>query len=189
MAVGRAVQTVKRVSGRLLANPTQAFAGGTYPYGGTELGRVQDVELEPLSQQVVIEYELLGKVGAVINPGIRWRFRATLRGFDDDALALLFASSSAAGELSQHRGLDVPGTLEVGGSADARSLLLVYVPDDPTDHPAIILWAAYPDWSDGARMRFDHRYDLTLPVVCECVEDSDGRCLSVGRLVDYDVTA
>jgi len=175
---------IVRAPGRLVCDPTDAFLTGTFPYGGTVLGIVSQYALAPLGSNLTIWYEGNGGPGDILEPSEEFAATCFLRGWDDDALMKVLGSSAvAAGSVSGHNVFSAPGNTP-GKSALGRAHKFVFVPDNPIHAPACILYAAVPEWDQGARLHFGRTEELGMPVVFQCVRDSSDRILKVGRLVD-----
>jgi len=185
MTAGAAAKTI-RASGRLVVSPTTAFATTAYPYGGTEIGRVNMVQLTPIGSAYRVESEGLGEVTDILEGPIRWVLTCFARGWDDDAVTKFLARGAAAGSDTQHQVYSVPGSYAPGASMLTRGLKVVYVPDDTVNVPALIAYRAVPDWTDGAELAFRRGSELGMPLVFECVRDTanPGRVLKVGRIED-----
>lgn len=200
MAAGN-VSRVIRAPGRLVLNPSNLAAA--YPYGGTEIGKTNVCMLRPLGSVYRVEYEALGEVGDVLEANKRYVFSCFCRGWDDDAVAQLFSRAYSAGGTSQHAQFSEPGpngltynsgtgewegTLAPGSSAITRAVVLLYVPDDTTHVPAVLIYRGIPDWSDGAQVALSRRDELGIPVTLECLRDANDNILTVGRLADLSLT-
>lgn len=183
MAASSAARII-RAPGRLVVTPTTAFASGTYPYGGTEIGMARMCQLTPLGTPYRVEAEGLGEVNDILEPNIRWVFTCFLRGWDDDAVLKFLAPGHSAGSDSQHAVYSVPGSLVPGKSALSRGLKIAYIPDDPVHVPGLLLYRAVPDWIDGAEIAFQRGSELGIPLVFECVRDASNRTLAMGRITD-----
>jgi hypothetical protein len=48
----------------------------------------------------------------------------------------------------------------------------------------VLIYRGVPDWSEGAEFAFQRQEELGIPLAVECIRNSDGKILSVGRLVD-----
>lgn len=185
MAAGSATRVI-RAPGRLVVNPTTEFAAGTFPFGGTEIGKANLCALMPMGASYRVEYESLGEAGDVLEGSIRWVFSCFVRGWDDDAVQLLMPDGYSAGATSQHSVFSAPGAQVPGSSALSRAVKLAYVPDDPLHVPGVLLYRAVPDWSDGAEIAYRRGSELGLPLAFECIRDtsSPARILKIGRIVD-----
>ena len=135
MASGGA-PTILRVPGRLVVNPTDLQLD--FPYGGHQVGSVRGFALQSLGAPYVIACEGLGSPSDITEPPEDYRVAFLLRGADDDAIRRLYAGNQSEGGVSHHRNFTVPGTSQPGASALSRSVVLLYVPDNPIDAPALI---------------------------------------------------
>lgn len=183
MATGSAARVI-RAPGTIVIAPTTEFAAGTFPYGGTEVGKVRLVALATHGKEFHVQYEALGEVGDVLESDQKWTFSCLLRGWDDDAIRLLMPDAYSAGAVSQHAVMSVPGAQVPGASALNRAVKLAFVPDDPAQVPGVLLYRAVPDWTDGAEMAFRRGSELGIPLTFDCIRDTSSRILKVGRLVD-----
>lgn len=186
MAAGN-VATVMHAPGRLVVTPTTAFATGTFPFGGTEVGKVQMVLLTPVGQQPYRPWsEGLGAATDSLEPQHRWVVTTKLRGWDDDAIAQFFARSYSAGTESQRAVFSAPGTRLAGASQLGLALKIAFVPDDQVHNPGFILYRAVPHWGQSAEMAFQRRDELGIPLALECFHDesSPARILKIGRMAD-----
>ena len=174
-----------RATGRVVINPTEAFAGGEFPYGGTDIGRVNAVALRSLGSDYKVNYEGLGAVGDILEGGLRWTFSCFLRGWDDDAVKLLLADGYEKGAQTQHAVFKAPGGKQPGTSALARLVKVAFVPDDLTHASGVLIYSALPDWDGG--MAFARKTEFGIPLVFECMLDSQGRILAIGRMADLEL--
>lgn len=175
---------VLRAPGRLVVGPTTEFAAGTFPFGGTEIGKANLCVLMPQGGAYDVEYESLGEIGDVLEGSQKWVFACFLRGWDNDAVQTLLPDGYSAGTVSQHSVFSVPGAQVPGASALGRAVKLAYIPDDPVHVPGVLIYRAVPDWSDGAEIAFRRGSELGIPLAFKCIRDSSNRMLRVGRIVD-----
>jgi hypothetical protein len=168
-------------------NPT--IPGGAYPYGGTEVGKTNLVLVQPTGTPFLVEYEGLGEVGDVLEANKRYVFSCFLRGWDDKGVEKLRADAYEAGSVSQHAVFFEPGNVVPGESALSRSVVLVYVPDDPIHVPGVLVYRGIPNWTDGAELAFQRDNELGIPLTVECVRDTSDRILRIGRLADLQLGA
>lgn len=176
------VARVLRAPGRLVVAPTDLAAA--FPHGGTELGAVRGATLTPLDEPYNVEFEGLGDIGDVLEPGHRLRFNVTVRGWDDDVLRLLFPDHYEAGAVTSHALFSIPGTRGVGTSDLPHGVELLFVPDDTVHAPCCLMHLAVPDWQDGAQFVWQRGDELTMPLAFELLQDDSGRIFQVGRLED-----
>lgn len=197
------VARIIRGSGRIVINPTTSFATTAYPYGGTEIGKTNVCVVQPQGSVYRVEYESLGEVGDILEANIRYVFACFLRGWDDDGVQLLMAGRYAAGATTQHAVFQEPGptgfaydadntvwtgTRVPGSSALSRAVVLAYVPDDTIHVPGVLVYRGVPEWSDGARVAFQRREELGIPLTIDCVRDSNDNIVKIGRLADLSLT-
>lgn len=185
MAAGNASQVI-RAPGRLIVAPTALNIPGVY--GGTEIGLTRACVLQPMGSPFRIECEGLGDASDMLNRPLRYVFSCFLRGFDDNALALLFPDFVDVGTISGHAVYSAPGSKVPGTSALSRGRTFLYVPDDTINVPAVLIHRGIPDWSPGAALAFQRQDELGVPLTIECLRNSSGNSLSVGRLVDLSLT-
>ena len=190
MAAGAAARSI-RAPGRLIVAPLgQEFAdfnGGTYPYRGREIGKVRSCVAMPQGSAYFVESEATGAVTDVLESGQRWVFACFLRGWDDDAIALFRPGGYTTGAITQHAVFSAPDEVP-GSSALSRAVKLAFIPDDPVNVPGVIIYRAVPNWSDGAELALQRDEELGLPMTFECLRDSTGRILQIGRIHDLAVT-
>ncbi len=185
MAAGNAARTIRNV-GRLVVGPTDLSAA--YPHGGTEVGRTKLVVLQSFGEQYRIQGEGIGRATDVLEADKRWTFSCFLRGWDNDAVDLLMNDGDSVGGTSRHRVWSAPGSTTPGASALARAQILLYVPDDILHNPAVLVFAAIPQWSPGAEIAFQRGTEYGIPLSAECFEDGNGNTLEIGRLSDLSLT-
>lgn len=158
------------------------------PYGGTVIGRVSMIALAQTGTNVVVQTEGLARVSEVLEGGIRWSLSFVLRGWDRDSVQLLFPDGYSEGSETQHAVFDSPGIQKPGSSALSRAVKILLVPDDAERNPGLIIYRGVPDWASNAEMLFQLPEEFVIPVSIECVQDSSGRILSIGRIHDLTVS-
>lgn len=176
-----------RAPGRLVVGPTEEFSGGSFPYGGVEVGRVMACALQPLGQPYVVDCEGLGGTGDVLEPPHRYVFACFVRGWSDDGIELLLPDHWSAGDVSQHAVVSIPGDRPAGSSELAHSVVVAFIPDDPMHVPGILMYRAVPGITSGAEFAFSRNLELGLPLTFDLLDDSSGRIVKVGRLEDLDL--
>ncbi len=185
MSAGDPSQII-RASGRLVVNPTDL--GVAFPHGGTEVGRTRAVVVKSLGTSFRVEAEGLGEISDVLESSNRFVFACMLRGWNDDAVRLLWPDNYVVGSVSGHAKLDVPGNSRPGSSTASRAVVLLFAPDDPINCPAVLVFNGIPDWSDNAELAFSRNDELGLPLAVECLRNLAGKTLSIGRLSDLSLT-
>jgi hypothetical protein len=176
------VNRIIRAPGRLVCSPTDL--GAAFPYGGIPLGKSRNMVLKSLSTRFRVYAEGLGEATDVLEDDQHYVAGCILRGFDDDAVQQLFPFNYSKGAVSGHAMLDVPAGQGPGYSGYTRRKVLLYVPDNPIDHPALLLYAGIADWAENVELAFQRGDELGLPVAIQCLRDTQSRILKLGRLAD-----
>lgn len=179
------VARVIRAPGRLVAGPTNLSLA--YPYGGTEVGKTRMVALTPVGENFRVLSEGLGEVTDVLEMSNRYVFSCVARGWDDDAVEQFFGDNYTAGSVSGHALFSVPGSVVPGASGLTRAIKWLYVPDDPINVDAVIIYRGVPDWQEGTEIIMGREEEVLMPVAIECVRDTSDRILVVGRLADLSL--
>ena len=191
MAAGN-VSRIIRSPGKIVIGPTNL--SNAYPHGGTEIGKTNMCALAVLGTSFRIDCEGLGEATDVLARNNHYIFSCFLRGWDDDAVQLLMKPNYAAGSVSGHALYREPGTggdsKEPGESSLNRAVILLFVPDDLIHVPSMIIYSGIPNWSDGAELLFRRGFDeeLGIPLAVECLRDSNGNILRIGRFADLALT-
>lgn len=176
------VGRILKAPGRLVIGPTSLSQ--PFPYGGTSLGKARQCALVPIGSSYLVQCEATGGPSDILRARHRYVFACFLRGWDDDAVRLLLPEGYEKGAETQHAVFSVPGERMAGTSEldDARSLL--FVPDDTIHAPAVIMYRAVVEWTDGAELAFRRQDELGLPLTVECMPDASDRILQIGRIED-----
>ena len=177
-AIGR----VLRAPCRLIIGPVDLAADR--PYGGDLLGHVRACMLSPVGQNYLVESEGLGRPNDILRGMSRFVFSAFLRGWDRAAVEQLMPGNYTEGNASQHAVWQAPGTQKTGKSATGRGVKILVVPDDQNTAPSILLYRAVAVWGPGAQLAFQRQNELGIPLTLECMRDSSGRVLQIGRIED-----
>lgn len=181
-----AARRLLRAPGRLVANPTSLAT--TFPYGGTALGGSKAVILKCYAGHYpVTACELGGEPVEYLERGEIWGCQAFLRGFDDDAVAAVFPNT-AAGTTTQHRVISGPGsTAKPGYRVSARSLVLLFVPDDPTRANAWLLYRACPMAGEPTDIQQSAKEEYGFDARFMGIRDTSARHVAIGRLEDLSL--
>jgi hypothetical protein len=174
-----------RVPGKLVKDPSNL--GTTFPYGGTQLGAVEDVVVRPRRSSLEITGEEFGpEVLDVLNLGEAWTLGCLLRGFDADALALAFLSTAAG--TSGQKVVNYPGSFRAGTLASASSCVLLFAPDDPLLHPAVLFRRALVRLDQSAALTKAIRDEGVLALIANAIRPADGdNAVSWGLLEDLSL--
>ena len=187
MAAG-ATEHIIRSPGKLVVNPTTEFYGGTYPYGGTEVGKARGCVVRSLGTSFRVESEALGEAVDILESDNRWVFACFLRGWDDDAIANLLEDAYEVGPRTQHAVYAVPGNATPGASAMLRAVTLAYVPDDPIFGIGAMIYRGIASIEDGGEIPFTRTTETGIPLVVDCLRDDNNWILKIGRLSDLLLT-
>ena len=124
-----------RVPGALIAAPSDLATA--FPFGGTELGLVQAVQLRREARRELIRAEEFGaEVVDVLDLGEDYLLACSLRGWDSDAWAKVYTNTSvgaASGRASPHS----PGAVSAGTLRSGAAFGLLFAPEDVDRHPAV----------------------------------------------------
>jgi len=187
MAAGNVARVI-RAPGRIVIDPTDAFSGNAFPYSGTEIGKTNVCVLQPLGVPFRVESEALGEATDVLEANKRYVFSCFVRGWDNDAIAQMLTGNNATGAITQHTVFVEPGTTVPGESASGRAVKVAYVPDDTIHVPAVMIYSGIPHWTDGAELAFQRGSELGISLSIECLRNSNGNILRVGRIEDLALT-
>lgn len=188
------VSRTLRAPGRIILNPTQDLHGGTFPYGGTEIGRASVCRLTPAGKPFAVNCEATGAPSHMLESDTRYVFACFLHGFDPDVVRLLVHGSQTEGANTRHPLLTIPGTRTPGQTLMDRAATLLYVPDDAVDNPAVarnpalILYRAVPRWDEGAEVALQRSEELGMPIAFDCLRSDNGVTARMGKLPDLTLT-
>lgn len=182
--VASAAAKIARAPGRVVINPTIEPSTGTFPFGGKQIGKVNQARFTRTSAPIPIFHEGSGEIGDVLEGPNRYSFSCFLRGWDDDAISAMFGTQASVGADSGHTVVLLPSLISPGKSAFARGLKVLYVPDDALNIPALLIYNAIPDMAEGADMMFQRGAELGVSMSFECTRDSYGRVAAIGRIGD-----
>lgn len=165
-------ETIK-CSGYLFWTPTNLSAEATW---GTKLGFVEkgSLKFSPGYNTASITREEYGEaVYKKLYVGSTPRLVAVLRNWNATAMAVLFPG------LNSTKALKIPSSLLTGTviSSTTYAKPLLFVPQDTTNNPCILLQQAAPNIVDSAKMMISHSGETLFPVVFDGIQktaDADG---------------
>lgn len=186
---------LRRVPGRLSYGCTDLTLA--WPHGGTGLGLLRDPILRFYDGLYPVTIEAKGGVPVeYLERGDFVGFGCSLRGWDDDALSLLFPNT-AAGTVTQRRITSSAGLRRAGNWASERSVVLVFTPEGAThaksrtapdvDAPFVVLHRAIPMVAESAELRLQRRDDVNLPVLFMGIENAAGKTYQIGPRRDLSL--
>ena len=172
-----------KVYGQLVKDPTDLTAA--YPYGGTQLGMVGEVLFRPQNKSQVLTAEEWGdQVWEVVDVGTSFWLACVLRGIDDDAYAAVFLDT-ATGDPSGKKTIRFRvGDGRAGTLRSTKGMKLLFVPDAPLRHRALILRDALPVLAEDAEIHLSKDEEWKVRVVFHARPDSSDRVAEIGFLKD-----
>ena len=165
------------VAGRLYTGITDP----TDPSTGAELGLVAGVELHTrFETHDITAEEYGGEVVDVIQGAQSPILYADLMQWnDDDAKARAWpnVSGSAGSKVIDH-----PGTSTAGAQLSGRATVILFYPDDATNHDGFLAYSAVPVPRPETVLPFNVLRELKHPVCFKLLRDSSGRTYQVGKV-------
>lgn len=187
---------VRRVPGRLAYGCTNLAS--VWPHGGTGLGLVRGVVYREYGADYPVTVEAKGGAPVeYLRRGVIVGIGGILRGWDDDALSLLFPNT-AAGTTSQRRVVGGTETVRAGNWMSGSGVVLVFTPEGAThaqsastadvDAPFIVLHRAIPMLGETAELKLNRRDDTGMPVLFMGIENTNGKTRMIGPRRDLSLT-
>ena len=182
------------LSSRILRAPSRVIVGPTNlssaaPYGGKYVGHTKSVALVTTRNLVRIEDEGLGEASDILESRNQYVFSCILRGWDDDAVELLFPGQYSAGAVSGRAIFKSPGTLLPGRSALSRGVKILIVPDDVDNAPACLMHRVVCDVADQSQLDWSAQNEFGLTLTGHCMRGASvSRIIEVGRLADLSLS-
>lgn len=173
-----------RAPGRLIVNPTEAFATSEFSHGGVEIGDSRLVLFVPAGSSFIVWNEALKAPTDELEAGNLWEMRFFLRGWDDDAIQWLMSGNYTTGEESRHAVVEIPGPRLPGQSALDRSVVIAFVPFDPENVPGVVVYNGVPHWGEAQEIAFQRGEELGIPMLVNCFHNSSGTIARLGRVAD-----
>lgn len=162
---------IMRIPGTVIKAPSDLSAA--YPYGGTVLGAISEVEAQEAFADVTVRDENFGIVTEVLYSGSQLAIGFNLRGYDADAIGTVFPDTTLGTSGKRIIGSD-PTTYRAGSKGTARAVALLYAPDNPLNHPAVYFPAAIPRRRETSEIALDLRIEAVWPVLFLAVQPSGG---------------
>jgi hypothetical protein len=138
--------TSLRSPGRLCIEPSNL--GGTFPFGGTDIGMSVDIDLEPVQHTEWLREEGFGKETLDgIALGESWVIRAVVRKPNETALAAVMLDGTwASGSYTY------PSSFKPGYLMSNKAIKLLFVPTDETQK-FVYFPSALPSVEESGRVR------------------------------------
>lgn len=180
------VESALRVPGKVFfgasIDPTSAA-----PYGGTELGLLQDVTATRtvVGGRSIRVWERAGSTGDEVEGAPEWVVTMGLRGWDDDAWGLVFPNTFTGANQSR-TGIRDQNT-RGGNLASARATTLLFAPSDAS-HPGVLGFSALPVHTEEIELDFGDGIEIVVIASFRLVKRlSDGQDVEVQVLEDMTV--
>lgn len=171
---------------RLAHSPTDLSAA--WPHGGTGMGLIQDVFVQPFYAEYQIYAEEFGTVCDTILTGSQYIFSATLRTWDDDAIAACFPNTTAGSSSGTRYVWEDPDSTYYGTLGSARAKSLIATPNNPLSHPAVLFLSAVPLLEEQAQLDLDFKAEGLMPVIFRALPTDSGVPVQIGLLEDLSLT-
>ena len=168
------------VPGRLVLGPTQGGLVGSYPYGGTTVGRVARAALVIDEEEWEVLSEAKGKRTATGRGITRAAFTFVLVEYDTTVLNLIYAfTTTSGGGFSGANTLRLPDPARnlSPGLKTAGSPLL-FAADNPA-HPCVLIHAPFYSHPKGKKVEHGLDRPREEAVLGTAGEDSNGYDISV----------
>lgn len=175
------------VPGQFCADPTAL--SGAFPHGGTALGAKRAVLVQPRVKTREIEGVLTRQPRDVMFLGQSWRAAVSMRGFDGDAVSRLWpAARLVTGSSPARYVIEAPGTTAAKAGqllAASKAFKLLFTPNDPLRHPALLLYRAIGVLEEGTEIACGHGVEFEWRVVFTAIpRAADGLVGEWGLLRD-----
>jgi|GEM_PF-2458058 len=147
-------------AGYLFVNPTNLSVGESG--WGTKLGFVRDgVQFDPGIGFIELDQPETGDEPVIgIFTGSNAKVIAPLRNYNINTLSVLFPGLASSATVK------VPNTIKTGTNLyTSHSCRLLYVPEDQTNHPCLLLQKAIPRIHNTARLKFSQTDPIIFPAV------------------------
>ncbi len=173
-----AARNVLRMPGKLVKSPTSLST--TYPYGGTELGVLRNVMWTPGTKyDRAIAEEWKTAVAAFVEEE-RTLVAAVLRSWDNDLLSWVHRNvqTSAFGDVGLLGRVQGTGVNRAGYDQGDLGAKLLFAPQAPGAHRALLLHNAVPMLDESAELQLSISREFGLALMFEAFPDATGRTFS-----------
>ena len=161
------INEIMRVPGLLFWNPTNLSAEATW---GTKLGYTDTgVTLEPVGDFLPIKREEYGnRTEDVFYAGNSPQLVCVLQSWNTTAIERCFPGMGGTLTVSS------PGAYRPGKMISrSNTAPLLFVPDDTTNNPCLLLQKACPRQANGIKIRFSHTDRIFLSIVFHALTKSN----------------
>jgi len=180
---------VLQTPGRLCIGPTTLTT--TFPYGGTALGSTREIRVVRTTGYYDVDAEELGgQVVESVWSGENYALGCYFRQWDETALGTVLENTttgSTSKRVTVKHWMDNSGGTEPGALLSARSVKLLFVPDDPDRNRAVIFYRALPRTADVVEHFMNIRNRVETPAVFLAIPDSQSRVYRCDFIRDLSV--
>jgi len=180
---------VLQTPGRLCIGPT-SFSG-SFPYGGTALGSTREIRVIRTSGYFDVTAEELGEqVVESVWCGEQYALGCYFRQWDETALGTVLENTTTgttSKRVTVKHWMDNSGGTEPGALLSARSVKLLFVPDDPDRNRAVIFYRALPRTADVVEYFQNIRNRVETPAVFLAIPDATSRVCRIDFIRDLAV--
>lgn len=178
---------VIRCPGTLIKSPSSLTPGS---YGGTVLGLTRLVVFrEGVTAYPVTSEEWGGQAADFIRSGEGASLGAVLRGPDLDAWTAVMTGTSTGTVSGGPKTVPTFSTEahRPGALLSARAFVLLFAPESPLEHPAVILYAAVPCVDPSRELSLSLDADYEVGAVFRSIPDASYRTFAIGKLEDLSL--
>jgi len=178
---------ILKIPGRICVNPTNL--AGTYPFGGTALGTVRDVEFIPnVKTRPVVAEEWGGVPCEVVYAGEAAVLSIVFRTWDVDAIAALFLDTFSGATTARRvaRGRATTDGVRAGALLSSKAAVVYYAPE-ADQHPGVLLYRAAPMLEPSQRVSFALTKETGIVAVWAALPDASGRTFAMGLRKDLNL--
>lgn len=172
--------------GTLIASPTNIVTGASPAWGGTVLGLVKNVVAKTGRKVSIIREESLGPAPFNgVDLGEAWSLVGSFRGYDQDAVRKVFAST-ATGTATSNYQIQYPNGFKAGGLLSNLGFPLMLQPDDYERGRWLYLYNAIPITTEEGELPFQRGEEWIIPFKFIAIPDGSGRVMAYGLREDLN---
>lgn len=163
---------------RIVKNPTTNPEGGTFPFGGTELGKVNGVRVIRHLYQAPLDSEQLGTIFDVVYSGEDWEVQVFFSTWNEDVISTLYPNVATVNGFKRVDHL--PSDYQSGSFESGRAIGLLVVPDNDEFDPFCYIKAAIPNVQATTAMEYRLRQEGIFPAQFKAIPPSSGEIVQWG---------
>ena len=164
--------------GRLCTDPTDLSIA--YPHGGTALGIIRSVAVEPGFHVYMIKAEeYASAVVEAVLLGESYVLSLIIRGIDDPTVKAMYPNTRV-GAVTGHRVIESPDprsdtAFRAGRRLSDRAVTLFFSPDDQTEGRAVLMHKAMPMLEEAAELSLTTKDEYELAAVWHTIPIEAGK--------------